>query len=171
MSIFDIILIIILVGCLFRGFATGLIKSVGAFVGLIGGAFLASHFYLWLFGFISNWFGTYTNIGQVVCFLIIFIIASWIIHFIFAIIDKTYDLLSVIPFLKSINRFAGAILGLLVGALIMGLMLYLASKYFPVGGYIDGWISSSAVSPYLLNFAKILLPILSGSFKDIQGII
>ena len=171
MSIFDIILLVVLAGCALRGLTTGLIKTVGSLVGLIGGAFLASHFYLALFALISNWFAGYDNIGKVVCFIVIFVIASWIIHLIFVVLDKTYDFLSVIPFLKSINRLAGAILGLLVGGLVIGLLLYVATKYFPFGTTIGNWLSNSQVAPYLLGAAKILLPFLSGSLKSLQSII
>ena len=171
MSLFDIVLIIILAGCALRGLTTGLIKTIGSFVGLIGGAFLASHFYLQFFDLIAKWFGGYNNLGKVVCFIIIFVITSWVIHFIFVILDKTYDLLSVIPFLKSVNRLAGAILGLLVGALVLGLLFYLFDKYFPVGTMVGNWLADSQVVPYILPLTKILMPLLSGSLKDIQSLI
>ncbi|MDD5527790.1 MAG: CvpA family protein [Patescibacteria group bacterium] len=171
MSGFDIILIVILAGCALRGFTSGLIKAVGSFVGLIAGAWLASHFYLNLFAATQNWYGGYENIGKVVSFIIIFVVATWVIKFIFIILDKTYNLLSIIPFLKSINRLAGAALTLFVGALVMGLILYVVAKYAPAGTLVGNWLTNSKIAPTLLLVAKILMPFLSGSLKDIKSLI
>jgi membrane protein required for colicin V production len=171
MSGFDIVLIVILAICFFRGLASGLIKSIGAFLGIIGGAFLASHFYLTLFPYTQKWFGGYDNIGKVVCFIVIFIVASWLIHILFMLLDKTYNLLSIIPFMKSINRLAGGILGLLVGAIVLGLLIYVISKYAPAGTAIGNWLLNSKVAPWLLSIAQILMPLLSGSLKNIQSLL
>jgi uncharacterized membrane protein required for colicin V production len=171
MSSFDIILIIILLICAFRGLATGLIKSVGAFLGIIGGAFFASHFYLPLYPYIQKVFGGYDNIGKVVCFILIFIISSWLIHILFMMIDKTFNLIAIIPFMKSINHLAGGILGLLVGAIVLGLLIYVAAKYAPTGTMVGNWLIDSKIAPTLLLIAKILMPILSGSLKNIQSIL
>jgi membrane protein required for colicin V production len=167
----DIILVIFLVICLWRGFAAGLIKSIGSFFGIIGGAFIASHFYELLFQLIKNWFGGYDNIGRVVCFIVLFVLASRLISLIFAMLDKTYNLISIIPFLKSINHIAGGILGLLVGAIILGLLVYVVAKYAPAGTMVGDWLLKSQIAPNLLIFAQILLPILSGSLKDLKSIL
>jgi membrane protein required for colicin V production len=171
MSGFDIVLLIILAVCALRGLTTGLIKSVGAFLGIIGGAFFASHFYLVLFPYVQKWFSGYDNIGKVVCFIAIFIVASWLIHLLFMLLDKTYNLLAIIPFMKSINRLAGGILGLLVGAIVLGLLIYVTAKYVPTGTAVGNWLLNSKIAPWLLDIAKILMPLLSGSLKNIQSIL
>jgi membrane protein required for colicin V production len=171
MNGFDVVLLIFLFICLWRGFSAGLIKSIGAFLGIIGGAFVASHFYLLLFSYIQSWFGGYDNIGKVACFIAVFIIAFWAIHILFTLLDKTYDLLAIIPFMKSINHIAGGLLGLLVGAIILGLIIYVVAKYAPVGTMVGNWLTRSRIAPWLLAVAKILLPILSGSLKEIRSIL
>jgi uncharacterized membrane protein required for colicin V production len=171
MSGFDIVLIIILAACALRGFTAGLIKAVGSFVGLIAGSWLASHFYLNLAAVTQKWYGGYDNIGKVVSFIIILVVATWAIHFLFIILDKTYNLLAIIPFLKSINRLAGAALTLFVGALILGLLLYVVAKYAPAGSLVGNWLTNSKIAPTLLIVAKILMPLLSGSLKDIKSLL
>jgi uncharacterized membrane protein required for colicin V production len=171
MSGLDIFLVIILAACAWRGFSAGLIKAIGSFVGIIAGAWLASHYYLNLAAATAKWYGGYDNIGKVASFVIIFVAAAWIIHFLFIILDKTYNLLSIIPFLKSINRLAGAALMLFVGALILGLLLYVIARYAPADTSIGKWILNSAVAPWLLDLAKILMPFLSVSLKNIQSIL
>jgi uncharacterized membrane protein required for colicin V production len=171
MSGFDIVLVIILAACALRGFSNGLIKAIGSFVGIIAGSWCASHFYLSLASVTQNWFGGYNNIGKVVCFIAILIVATWAIHFLFLILDKTFNLLAIIPFLKSINRLAGAALTLFVGALILGLLLYVVARYAPAETLVGKWILNSVIAPWLLALAKILLPILSGSLKNIKSLI
>lgn len=171
MGLLDIILLIILAACALRGFSSGLIKAVGAFVGIIAGAWLASHFYLNLAAATQSWYGGYDNIGKVASFIIIFIVATWGINFLFIILDKTYNLLAIIPFLKSINRLAGAALTLFVGALILGLLLYVMARYAPADTSIGQAILNSVIAPWLLDLAKILMPFLSGSLKDIKSLI
>ena len=116
-------------------------------------------------------FGGYDNIGKVACFIAIFIVSAWLIHIIFMLLDKTYNLLSIIPFMKSINRLAGGILGLLVGAIVLGLLIYVVAKYAPAGTMVGNWLLGSKIAPTLLLVAKILMPLLSGSLKNIQSII
>jgi uncharacterized membrane protein required for colicin V production len=171
MSTFDYILIAILAICAFRGLMAGLIKSVGAFLGIIGGAFFASHFYLTLFPYLQKAFGGYDNIGKISCFIIIFILSSWMIHLLFMLLDKTYNLISIIPFMKSINRLAGGILGLFVGAIVLGLLIYVAAKYAPAGTAAGNWLLDSKISPWLIGIAQILMPLLSVSLKNIQSIL
>lgn len=171
MGILDIILLVILAVCAWRGFSSGLIKAVGSFVGIVAGAFLASHYYLNLAAATQAWYGGYGNIGKVASFIIIFVVATWVVHFLFIILDKTYNLLSIIPFLKSINRLAGAALTLFVGALILGLLLYVISRYVPADTSIGKAILASSIAPWLLDLAKILMPFLSGSLKDIKSIL
>jgi uncharacterized membrane protein required for colicin V production len=171
MSGFDIILLIFLAVCFLRGITTGLIKSVGAFFGIIGGAFFASHFYLPLYPLIQKVFGGYDNIGKVSCFIIIFILTTWLIHILFLLLDKTYNLIAIIPFMKSINRLAGGILSLLVGAIVLGLLIYVAAKYAPTGTLVGNWLTHSVIAPWLLSIAQILMPLLSLSLKSIQSIL
>jgi uncharacterized membrane protein required for colicin V production len=167
----DVALIIFLAGFVWRGYFTGLIKSVGSFAGVIVGASIASYFYLQFYGLIDQFFGGLDNIGHVISFFIIFIIASKIIYLIFAALDKTYNFISIIPFLKSINRLAGAALGLIIGALITSLLLYVAAKYLPLGAAFDSALVGSKIAPWLLIIANAFLPVLSGGLKSLKTMI
>jgi len=171
MTFFDIILIIILLFFAFRGFSLGLIRMVGSLIGTIVGAIAASYFYLNLFNLTKNWFNDFENLGKVVCFLVVFIVASNIIVFLFNVLDKAYNFISIIPFLKTINRLGGAVLGFLVGSLILGLIIYVVAKYAVISSLFGDWLVSSEVAPFLLILAKILMPLLSISFNSIKSII
>ncbi|MBD3248183.1 hypothetical protein GF382_02745 [Candidatus Falkowbacteria bacterium] len=171
MSIFDIILLLLLFGFIYGGFFNGLIRSLGSIVGLILGAWAASYFYLPLFSRIGGWFGPFESLGKTVCFATVFIIASFIVGFLVRLVDKAYDILSFIPFLKTINKFAGAFLGLVQGILIIGLILYVMAKYFSADSFFGGLLINSKITPFFLHTVKLFLPFMSAALKNLRSII
>ena len=171
MQIIDVILTIILFGFVFYGLFFVLIKTLGSLVGVVVGAFIASHFYIIVFGWAENLFFGYNNLGKVICFMVLFAISNRLICLIFALLDKTFHIISIIPFLKTINRLAGAILGFIEGGLVLGLILYVVARYSFIGHWIGDWLAGSQLAPFLLKFANILLPLLPEVLKKIQGII
>ncbi len=171
MSFFDIILLIVLFSFFLRGFALGLIRMIGSLLGIIVGAYIASHYYLKFFGLFSGLFADLQNIGKVISFLLLFIASSLAVAIIFLILDKAYGLFSIIPFTKTINRLAGALLGLLVGTLAMGLLVYVINKYALPNTLFGGWLIDSKIAPTLLIISKMLLPLLAMSLKSLKSLI
>ena len=129
MSLFDLILLLILGGFVMYGLWFGLIHALGALLGTIAGAFLAARW----FEPVSNWvgflFGGHQNLARIICFLILFTIINRLVGLLFWLIDKIFAVVSIIPFLKTINRLFGAIFGFLEGTLVLGLTLFVASRY------------------------------------------
>jgi membrane protein required for colicin V production len=171
MIIFDVILLLILACFIFYGLFFGLIRTLGSIVGVLAGAFLASRYYLQVFDWIGSISFGYDNIGKVVVFILLFTIINRLVGLVFAILDRTFNIISIIPFLKTINRLAGAFLGFLEGALILGLIIYVASKYSFLPSMFGGWIVDSEMVPFLLKFVNLLLPLLPEALKMIEGIV
>lgn len=171
MCIFDTILLIALAGFIFYGLFFGLIRTLGSLVGVVIGAWLASHFYLSVFEWVGNLFFGFDNLGKVIVFIILFTLFNRLIGFGFSILDKTFNIISVIPFLKTINRLAGAILGFLEGGLVLGLILYVAARYSFMPSFFGEWLTNSQIAPFLLKFANVLLPLLPDMLKKLQSLI
>jgi len=171
MTIFDTILLLALAGFVFYGLFFGLIRTLGVFVGVIVGAFVAGRFYLNFFGLIQDLFFGFDNLGKVICFIILFSLTNRLVGFGFSLLDKTFDVISIIPFLKTINRLAGAVLGFVSGGLILGLMLYVAARYSFVGNWFGDWLVNSQMAPFLLKFVKVLLPLLPEMLTKLQSLI
>ncbi len=171
MPIIDVVLLIILSGFVFYGLFFGLIRTVGTFLGMIIGAVLASRLYLPVSGWLSNFFFGYNNLGKVVVFLILFSLINRLTGFAFYLLDKTFNLISIIPFLKTINRLGGAVLGFLTGSLSIGLVLYVASKYSILESFFGKWLIDSQFSHFFIKFTDFLLPLLPEVLKKIQGLI
>jgi len=171
MTILDAILLIILAGFVFYGLFFGLIRTLGSLVGIVAGAWLASHFYLQIFSWAEDLFFGYDNLGKVLTFIILFTIINRLVGFAFSLLDKTFNIISIIPFLKTINRLAGAIFGFLEGALVLGLILYVASRYAFIEHWFGGWLVNSEIAPFLLQFVEFLKPLLPEILKRLKSLI
>lgn len=171
MSYFDIGLLVILLIFVGNGLAKGLIKLLGQVVGLIIASYVASHFYLTFYEWgkdIVNW-GEGTE--KFLSFLIVFILISSIVGIVFMIIEKVFNLISIIPFTKTINRLLGGALGLLEGSLSLGLILFVAARYAWIGGLFGSQLVTSKVAPWLINVANIVMPFLPETLKTLKSII
>jgi len=166
MIIFDIILLIILSGFIFYGLFFGLIRTVGSLVGIIGGLWLTLIFYLTVFEWVKNLFFGHEFAGKIVTFFILYAIINRLIGFIFVLLDRTFDLISIIPFLKTINRLAGAALGFIEGGLVLGLALIFISQ----AGF-GGWLDNSKIAPFLISYTQVIMPLLPGLLNRVKGMI
>lgn len=167
MLIFDIILLIILSGFTFYGLFFGLIRTVGSLVGIIGGIWLTSRLYLYVFSWFSYLFFGHETLGKIITFLVLFVLINRLICFLFALIDRMFDIISIIPFLKTINRLAGAVLGFIEGALVLGLVLYIILQT-SLGSSFSGLLAGSKITPFLLKFIKILAPLLPSLLEKLK---
>lgn len=171
MIIFDAILLLILAGFIFYGLFFGLIRTVGSLVGVVIGAWVASHWYLEFFNWAQSLAFGYNNLGKVLSFIILFVLANRLVGFIFILLDKFFHLISIIPFLKTINRLAGAVFGFLEGGLVLGLILYVASRYTLLEHWLGQAMTGSKLVPFLVKFTDVLTPLLPDLLKQLNSII
>ena len=160
MLIIDIILLIIILGFFIGGWQRGLIKTLAGLVGLVVGIILASHYYPqvadWLMSY--TFFDTKENLANIISFAFIFFIVNGLVGVGAFIVDKTFNILSFIPFLKTINRLAGAILNLVTGIILLGILIVVLVK-FPVFAFVNPYLERSEIAPYLILIIKLLSPL------------
>lgn len=171
MPLIDVILIIILFGFIFYGLFAGLIRSLGVLVGVFVGAILASRLYLWVFDIIQPVFFGHDKVGLVLTFLLLFSIINKLTALAFFFIEKIFNIIAIIPFLKTINRLAGAIFGFMAGSLTIGLVLYVVSRYAILDAFLGQWLTASKMAPFFLRVAKLLLPLLPEILKQLKAVI
>lgn len=169
MGAFDIILLIILSWFVFYGLFYGLIRSIGSIAGLLLGFWAASTFYLNIYELFKAFFFGYDKVGHVLMFLLTFSIVNRLVCFGFALLDKAFDIISIIPFLNVINRLAGAIFGLVLGGLTIGFAIY-AIRYYPwLGDHFNKYLDNSKVVPYLEDYTSQAILFLPGIFSGIKN--
>ncbi len=171
MSIFDTILLIILSGFVFYGLFFGLIRTVGTLLGAVIGAVLASRFYLPVYEWVEPLFFGHPNLGRVVVFIVLFSLINKLVGFAFYLLDKTFSILSIIPFLKTINCLGGAILGFVTGGFILGMIIFVSSKYSFIEHWFGKWLVDSEMAPFLLKFVDIIMPLLPTVLKALKSLI
>jgi uncharacterized membrane protein required for colicin V production len=148
-----------------NGLVKGLIRSVGSLAAVLAGVWTAIYFYPVLYHWLSNLFFGFGGFGKAVCFVIIYILVNRLVNLGFSVLNNAYDLISFIPFLKTINRLGGAVFGFVEGGLLLGLLLIAGSHYPEIVAIISRWTKDSEVAPFLVSFAKIFLPILPEVIK------
>ncbi|MBI2551431.1 CvpA family protein [Candidatus Uhrbacteria bacterium] len=130
--ILDIVLLLAFGGFIATGWKFGLIQGLGSMLGAVLGA-------LWSFslsGGIAHAFGL-GAVGRVIILLILFLLIAKLIGLLFWAINKFYKLFSFIPLSGTLNHLLGAVLGLLEGILILGVILYYALTIIPFAAVSD----------------------------------
>jgi uncharacterized membrane protein required for colicin V production len=169
MPIFDAVILIILGGFVLFGLWFGFIHAFGALVGTIAGAFLASRMYEPVAQWLHGAAGGSLNLWRVLVFLFLFVIINRLVGLLFWVIEKAFRFLTIIPFLRTIDRLLGAVLGFIEGVLVLGLTLYFASR-FPFAGVAD-YVTGSAVARWLIGAAGLLVPLIPEAIRAVRGAI
>jgi uncharacterized membrane protein required for colicin V production len=142
------------------GFFYGLITTFGSLVGVALGGFGASLYFKDLAEVIKPLILNNLNLAKVISFVILYVIINRLTVFAFYIINKIFRLLTIIPFLKTINHIGGAVLGFLEGVFGIGILLVLLLN-FPLANFIDDAILNSQIAQYLIAAGNLLKPIVN----------
>ena len=171
LSIFDLILAVLLSGFIFYGLFFGLITVIGGILGSVFGVILASRYYLLTYDYLEKLFFGQESLGKIIAFIITFTIIRKIISLIISALNTAFNIISIIPFLTTINRLAGAILGFLEGTLILGIILFVASRYAIIESILGEWMVGSKIAPILIKITSILTPFLPEALKALKSLI
>jgi len=147
----------------------GFIHTLGSVVGTFGGAFFAGLSY----DFIANWlipiFGS-PNLMKIFAFIFIFLIFNRLIGFGFYVLDKMFNFLTFVPFLKTVNRLLGGVLGLFEGLLVIGLCLFIVSR-FPVSDWFTSVLQDSTLAGWFIGVSVILQLMLPELLRQLKSVI
>ncbi|MFA6215413.1 MAG: CvpA family protein [Patescibacteria group bacterium] len=170
LTILDLILILALFLFIAFGFTLGLVQTIGALVGVVLGAWLAGMWYAPFSSWLEPFLLGHPAAAKIIAFILVFTIINRLVGLIFWIINKVFNLISIIPFTKSLNRILGAIFGLLEGTLVLGLILYFVSRFITSDWFMAA-ITSSKVAMLLVQIAGILTPLLPELLRQLKSAI
>lgn len=171
LSFFDVILLVVLSGFVFYGAFFGIIRTIGGLFGVIIGVIAAGKYYIPAYEYLDQYFFGFDSTGKILCFLFLFFLVRKLVVFAFYLLDKSFHLISLIPFLTSINRLAGAIFGFIEGSLIIGVLIFIASRYTILESLIGQWLYNSQIAPLFLKVSSMLWPLLPDFLKTLQALI
>jgi uncharacterized membrane protein required for colicin V production len=121
----DIILAAIVILFIIGGLVYGFIKTLGNLIGTVVGIWLASFVVAWMNESFSLGFFTIATI-----FIVVTMLVSYIVGWVFDFFDGMYRILSIIPFLKSINKLLGGALGFVEGVIFVIALQIFSQLYF-----------------------------------------
>lgn len=161
-TLVDVILIAVVLIFAIIGFMFGLISAIGAIVGVIAGAFLATQYFSALADWLQPILFNHAGLARVVGFLLIFAVVNRLVALLFWLVNKIFKIVSIIPFLGPINRLAGAILGLIEGILAVGLAIYVIAKFGADIGWLTAALNTSSIAHWLVAITSFLVKLIPG---------
>lgn len=144
--IFQLVLVLLVLGFIGTGWKDGFIHTLGRLVGAVIGFFLAKSWSLALANVLTIVmpFGWARFFG----FLIVFLVVSRLVGYLFSFVETIFDLLSFIPFLKTINRILGGILGFVEGIFFLGASLWIVT-HFQLIPSLASWAIAAPLSIWI----------------------
>ncbi len=166
MTLFDLILFLIVFGFVWFGFSNGFVQAVGGIISLVIALFIASRWYDLIAVRILPFIGDNMNLARILGFIAVFVVARVLMFLLVKVLDKVFSL----PVLNVFNKIGGAVFGLLEGALAVGILLYLSTK-FPLGSKWATLLKTSSIAPSLIGFGKTLTPLIPEALKEIKSLL
>lgn len=162
MHFLDVAILLIIGSFLVIGFARGLIRQVGFIIGFIVSLALARQYYddvaFYLKPSLEQWSLIAEPLAAAAGFFIVYILVGIMFHILIRVLDALVNFFGFIPFLKSTNRFGGALVGLIEGVLLLSALLYVVS-IIPIDKLQEN-MKQSRFAPLMVKVAGILKPLL-----------
>lgn len=162
----DYILLAIIAGFTWIGLWSGFIHTLGSFLGVFLGAALASRYYIALAGAWDWVFFGNEKMTQIVIFIVLFVLISRAVGIVFWVANKIFGVVKLFPFLGSLNKLLGAILGFLEGVLILATILFLMNQYQVSPSLVEK-VNNSGIAQILLTMVAVIKPLLPEAVKNI----
>jgi uncharacterized membrane protein required for colicin V production len=129
-NLVDIIALAILAIGVIRGWRAGLIVMAGNIASLIVGLVASTYIFYWLSA-TSLFSGVATNHPylSIIGYLIILGIVTKLLRLLVALINQVWKVIAILPFLGSINRLFGSVIGLAESAVVLVILTYLIQNF------------------------------------------
>ncbi|NMC51697.1 CvpA family protein [Candidatus Kuenenbacteria bacterium] len=170
MLVIDIILLIIILGFIINGWQLGLIKTLGALIGILVGVVLAGHFFNELAVLLTPVFGGRENLANIISFLAIFLIVNGLVAMGIWLLKGTLKLLSFVPFVKLVDHIGGAVVGLVCGVFVLGILIVVVYKY-PVINFLTVYLEQSKIVPFIVKGSSVVMPLLPEAVKQVKDVL
>jgi uncharacterized membrane protein required for colicin V production len=154
MWILNLLLVIALLGFVGAGLKDGFIHTAGRLIGAVIGFILARSFSVAAGSFIGLLFPS--GWARFIAFALIFVLVTEVVGFVFKLADGAFKILSIIPFLKTINNFLGALLGIVEGVIIVGGCIWVLENFDLISSVTKMLQASWLANAILFVFEKLL---------------
>jgi len=171
MPILDLILIVFLGGFALYGFYLGFVKMVLKLLASILSIIFAINSYLTFYQiFPSIGFGS-ESLGKFLSFIIVLTLINFVLSFLISIIAKVLKIITGLPFISFINRVMGSLLGFAQALFILGVVIFIMSRYAISNNLLNNLIIGSDLSPILLRSVNWLEPLFPSALRILESAI
>ncbi len=119
MNVFDIIVLALLVFAFIRGILKGFVMELSGLIGIVLSIYIAKYFSASVIRFGESFFGISEKISPAFSFIIVFLVALLLFHFIAILVDKFVCLIT----LGWLNKLLGGVLSFLKYLFIISVFL------------------------------------------------
>jgi len=152
MNPFDMAIVVILGYCMIVGIFKGFIKETASIIGVVGGFYAAYVGRGLLSPALAGWIKT-PAYREIIAFILIFLGFCLVI----TLAGVLLRLLIKLVLLGAVDRFFGAVLGAVKGALVISFIYVLLIAFLPIGG--KQLIAESQLAPVVNSVSKTLVHI------------
>jgi membrane protein required for colicin V production len=152
MNLVDILIWLTLAGFIVKGFMKGLVREVCSLLGLLVGGWAALKYYAFVAEASRHLIHLPAMVATALSFLFIFLVVGLLFYFLGHLLTAMFKIM----LLGSVNRVGGVVLGLLEGAFILCLVLYLGTTK-PVPDRLKGYLTRSRTAqPFIASGREII---------------
>ncbi len=169
MSTVDITLLVLWGGFVWAGFWYGLIQTLGGVVGVVAGSIIAGRTY----AVVGSWLGAAgdrAGLAEWLAFTTIFVVVNRAVAMATGTVGKVLNVAKVVPGVASANRLGGALVGLVEGALVLGLLINLAQT-LQVSERLTAYLEGSRIADLLGAVGGSLMPLLPEAIRSVTSIL
>lgn len=171
MATFDLILLIFL-GCFaLYGFYLGLVRMILNIISSILSIIIAVNLYLDFYNIFPFIGFKSESMGKTLSFIIVLVIVNFLLSLVFNIIAKVLKIITSLPVISFINRIFGGVLGLIQGFFILGVIVFVASRYAITNNFLNSLITGSDFAPFLLKIINWITPFIPTALKMLESAI
>ncbi|PRX21663.1 membrane protein required for colicin V production [Orenia metallireducens] len=149
-NLIDIVVIILAVVFMVKGYRLGLIKQLTAILAIIIAIYVAQEQYTIIAEFLVKEFDLALKLGKIISFFLIVVIVTLLINYIGYFLTQLLDII----FLSFIDNFGGLLFGLIKGILILYIGLLLLN-IIPIE-LLEKEINQSYFAPKILSFSSVV---------------
>lgn len=165
MAILDIILAVLLIYGLYKGFTKGLFVEIASLVSLLVGLYGAIHFSYYVGDWLKTkvaWDGKYI---QIAAFALTFILILIVVSFVGKLLTKIIDAAQ----LGTLNKIAGAVFGAAKIALIVSVILNLFGKMNDTITFVkQETLNESILYNHVKEFAPTIFPSIMEQVENLK---
>mgnify|MGYP001579537872 CR=1 FL=1 len=164
MTWIDYLLLIALAYFIFKGARRGFVATIGAFIGILLGAWAAGHYY----ESVAQWLIEFWDFSIMFAIVCAFVGLYLVVNIVMTLIIRVATMvLHVLPLGKTMNKLIGAVLGLAEGLLLIGLIIWVVTL-FPFDNAFTRTLNTSPVARFFESTTRIVRPLLPKSLRDVD---